>query len=132
MTERAEEIKREHFFFTECFGQPIVVLPKGEMEQLCEYAAKLEAENADLKTGFVVHRRDGYMTLCEILKDMGASDERIRRKGWVNKWLSIDHDSDRLFDHVAGRDFSFPWHPMLEDLEADDWEYWSMPDAASL
>ena len=49
MTERAEEIKCEHFFFTECFGQPIVVLPKGEMERLCEYAAKLEAENADLK-----------------------------------------------------------------------------------
>lgn len=49
MTERAEEIKSEHFFFTECFGQPIVVLPKGEMERLCEYAAKLEAENADLK-----------------------------------------------------------------------------------
>lgn len=49
MTERAEEIKSEHFFFTECFGQPIVVLPKGEMERLCEYAAKLEAENTDLR-----------------------------------------------------------------------------------
>jgi hypothetical protein len=49
MTERAEKIKREHFFFTECFGQPIVVIPKGEMERLCEYAAKLEAENSDLR-----------------------------------------------------------------------------------
>lgn len=49
MTERAEEIKSEHFFFTECFGQPIVVLPKGEMERLCEYTAMLEAENAELK-----------------------------------------------------------------------------------
>lgn len=49
MTERADEIKREHFFFTECFGQPIVVIPNGEMERLCEYVAALEAENAELK-----------------------------------------------------------------------------------
>lgn len=49
MIERAEEIKRAHFFFTECFGQPIVVLPKGEMERLCEYTAMLEAENRALR-----------------------------------------------------------------------------------
>ena len=70
------------------------------------------------------------MTIYEILKDMGGKDERIRRKDWEN-YCWINTDAGRMFFHVVGRETVYPWMPRVEDLLADDWEYWSMPDAAS-
>ena len=69
------------------------------------------------------------MTIIEILKDMGGSDERICRAGWDNRaWVSVDHDSGRMFFTVAGIMYNMPWIPSCYDLLADDWEYWSMPE----
>lgn len=76
------------------------------------------------------------MTIYEILKDMGGSDERIQRKGWKCRWgsvwVGVDHDSGRMFLRVAGREDVSPWMPRIEDLEADDWEYWAMPEPAEI
>jgi hypothetical protein len=68
------------------------------------------------------------MTIVEMLKKMGGSDERMSRAIWNNKaWVQIDHDSGQMFFSAADIVYGMPWIPSCGDILANDWNYWSMP-----
>lgn len=70
------------------------------------------------------------MTIVEMLKAMGGSDERMSRAVWGNRaWVSVDHDSGRMTFAVENIIWPTPWIPDCWDIMADDWKFWEMPDA---
>lgn len=70
------------------------------------------------------------MKLGEIL--CSGSDERYRRKSWPITFIETDLDSGRIFFRVPISElntcYTFLWIPSTDDLLANDWEFWSMPD----
>lgn len=69
------------------------------------------------------------MTIVEMLKAMGGSDERMSRAIWNNKaWVELDHNTGRMFFSVADIVHNIPWIPDCWDMMADDWNFWEIPD----
>ena len=69
------------------------------------------------------------MTVVEMLKKMGGSDERMSRSVWENKaWVSVDHDSGTMWLSSVDVLYTMRWTPSCYDLMADDWNFWEMPD----
>lgn len=69
------------------------------------------------------------MTIVEMLKAMGGSDERMSRAVWKNKaFVELYHDAGRMFFFIKGENDLQPWIPFYWDLLADDWNFWEMPD----
>ena len=73
------------------------------------------------------------MKLCEIM--CSGSDERYQRKIWIpfGGFIETDLNTGRIFfrssplwkSGIGG----YIWMPTTDDLLANDWEFWSMPDA---
>lgn len=69
------------------------------------------------------------MTIVEMLKAMGSSDERMSRAVWNNRaFIEVDHNSGRMFLTVANIVYAKPWIADCWDLMADDWNFWELPD----
>lgn len=116
MRKEAMEVMREYKIFTSHFGDPITVIPRTEMERLCEYVAKLEAEKCKINGTFLIldshlkRAREKYPEFKGItcvlreVADLIKADEAEDKREVKRQALHVAVTALRLYEEAENAD----------------------------